>query len=74
MYLGAQSADLDYKNVTVPLLQGLKETGYVEGQNVAIEYCWADRPPRRDTDADEGNKPAGSGRSYRAVCPFRITS
>jgi hypothetical protein len=30
--------------------------------------------PDRDTDADEGNKPAGSGRSYRAVCPFRITS
>jgi putative ABC transport system substrate-binding protein len=41
-YLGAQSADVDYKNVTVPFLQGLKETGYVEGQNVAIEYRWAE--------------------------------
>jgi putative ABC transport system substrate-binding protein len=41
-YLSAQSADVDYKNFTVPFLQGLKETGYVEGQNVAIEYRWAD--------------------------------
>ena len=41
-YLGVQSADDDYKNVTVPFLQGLKEAGYVEGQNVAIEYRWAE--------------------------------
>jgi putative ABC transport system substrate-binding protein len=41
-YLGAQSADDDYKNVTVPFLQGLKETGFVEGQNVAVEYRWAE--------------------------------
>jgi putative tryptophan/tyrosine transport system substrate-binding protein len=40
-YLGTQSADDDYKNVTVPFLQGLEEAGYVEGQNVAIEYRWA---------------------------------
>jgi putative ABC transport system substrate-binding protein len=33
-----QSANDAYKNVTVPFLQGLKETGYVEGQNVAVEY------------------------------------
>jgi putative tryptophan/tyrosine transport system substrate-binding protein len=35
-YLGAQSADDDYNNFTVPFLRGLKEVGYVEGQNVAI--------------------------------------
>ena len=35
-YLGTQSAELDYKNFTIPFLQGLKETGYVEGQNVAV--------------------------------------
>jgi putative tryptophan/tyrosine transport system substrate-binding protein len=34
-FLSPQSADDDYKNVTVPFLQGLKETGYVDGQNVA---------------------------------------
>jgi putative ABC transport system substrate-binding protein len=41
-YLGAQSAVDEYKNFTVPFLQGLKETGYVEGQNVAVEYRWAE--------------------------------
>jgi hypothetical protein len=41
-FLSAQSADDDYKNFTVPFLQGLKEAGYVEGQNVAVEYRWAE--------------------------------
>jgi putative ABC transport system substrate-binding protein len=41
-YLSSQSADDEYKNFTVPFLQSLKETGYVDGQNVAIEYGWAE--------------------------------
>ena len=41
-FLSPQSADDEYKNITVPFLQGLKETGYVEGQNVAVEYRWAE--------------------------------
>ena len=44
-YLSAQSNDLDYRNFTVPFLLGLKETGYVEGQNVAVEYRWASSSP-----------------------------
>jgi putative ABC transport system substrate-binding protein len=40
-FLSSQSADDDYKNETISFLQGLKETGYVEGQNVAVEYRWA---------------------------------
>ena len=40
-FLSPQSADDDYI-VTVPFLQGLKEAGYVEGQNVAIEYRFAE--------------------------------
>jgi hypothetical protein len=37
-YLSAQSADADYKYVTAPFLRGLQETGYVDGQNVTVEY------------------------------------
>src|ERR1700730_5444746 len=46
-FLSAQSADVDYKNYTIPFLQGLKETGYVEGQNVAVEYRWAENQYER---------------------------
>jgi putative tryptophan/tyrosine transport system substrate-binding protein len=46
-YLGTGFADDDLKNFTVPFLQGLKETGYVEGQNVAVEYRWAENQPDR---------------------------
>jgi putative ABC transport system substrate-binding protein len=46
-FLSPRSADDDYKDATVPFLQGLKETGYVEGQNVAIEYRGAENQPDR---------------------------
>src|SRR6516225_3289678 len=51
-FLSSQSAELDYKVVTIPFLQGLKETGYVGGQNVAIEYRWTenDRLPALAAD------------------------
>jgi ABC-type uncharacterized transport system substrate-binding protein len=48
------TVDDGYKNVTVPFFEGLKETGYVEGQNVAVEYRYAenhfDRVPALATD------------------------
>jgi putative ABC transport system substrate-binding protein len=39
--LSAQSADDGHNDFTVPFLQGLKETGYVAGHNVAVEYRYA---------------------------------
>ena len=46
-FLSTPSADVDYKNFTVPFLQGLKEAGFVEGQNVAVEYRWAENQYNR---------------------------
>src|SRR5262249_27522472 len=46
-FLGGESPDL-YADLLRALRQGLKETGFVEGQNLAIEYRWTeghnDRP------------------------------
>jgi putative ABC transport system substrate-binding protein len=39
--LGADSPDV-YADRLLPFHRGLKETGYVEGQNLAIEYRWAE--------------------------------
>jgi putative ABC transport system substrate-binding protein len=41
-FLSPQSANDDYKDITVPFLQGLKEAGYVDGQNVVVEYRYAE--------------------------------
>jgi putative ABC transport system substrate-binding protein len=50
--LSSQSADDDY--ITIPFLQGLKETGYIEGQNVMLVYRHAqnqfDRLPALASD------------------------
>jgi putative tryptophan/tyrosine transport system substrate-binding protein len=46
-FLSAQSAEVE--TGTVPCLQGLKEAGYVEGQNVAVEYRYAENQVDRLT-------------------------
>jgi putative ABC transport system substrate-binding protein len=45
-FLNAQTA-AGFKDLVAVFQQGLKEMGYVEGQNVTIEYRWADRNPDR---------------------------
>jgi putative ABC transport system substrate-binding protein len=40
-WLGSQS-QVSEGFRTAPFRQGLKETGYIEGQNITIEYRWAD--------------------------------
>jgi hypothetical protein len=82
-YLSAQSAEDDYKNFTVPFLEGLKVTGYVEGQNVAIEYRWAenqyDRLPVLVADlvrrrvaviVASGNPPAVAAKAATTTIPI----
>jgi hypothetical protein len=40
--------------------QGLKETGYVEGQNVAVEYRWAENQYERTASETSKTRP-GNG-------------
>jgi putative tryptophan/tyrosine transport system substrate-binding protein len=44
-FLGSVSLDENSRLYIAAFLQGLKESGYVEGQNYAIEYRWAEGRP-----------------------------
>ena len=41
-FLSGASSSQGYVPLVAAFRQGLKENGYVEGQNVAIEYRWAE--------------------------------
>ena len=45
-FLNASAPD-GYSDRLRALRQGLKESGYVEGENVAIEYRWGENEPDR---------------------------
>jgi putative tryptophan/tyrosine transport system substrate-binding protein len=67
-FLSSRSAD-DSVRVVSAFRQGLAETGYVDGRNVAIEFRWAQGSIRSITRARSGTRSPPGG---RARCGRRI--
>jgi hypothetical protein len=67
-FLSSQRADAS-KFLIVRFVQGLKETGFVEGQNVAIEYRWAENQNDRPSARRRSRSPPRSGdRNQQHTC------
>jgi len=71
-FLNNQSADAFIEPLR-GFRQGLKETGYVEGQNVAIEYRWAENELDRYDARNVNFVPVCAG-SHAAFRPTARTS
>src|SRR5260370_23128652 len=85
-FLGATSPGPN-SAIVAAFHQGLSETGYVEGQNVAIEYRWAegsyDRLPalvaavvgrKVDVIATSALPPARAGKNATSTIPIVFTA
>ena len=70
-FLGGESPDL-FADLLRAFRQGLKETGYVEGQNLVIGYRWAEgHNDRLSAFADRFGSSPGS-RDCRDYYSFRV--
>src|SRR5262245_49280469 len=49
-FLSSSGSPADRARFLTAFRQGVHEAGYVEGQNVAIEYCWAQDQADRLSD------------------------
>jgi len=65
-YLSSGSAE---SGPSAAFYQGLRETGYIEKQNLAIEHRWAEGSYDRLPELAPTSSAARSGWSRRSACP-----
>ena len=69
-FLNSQSAG-PFSHMLDGFRRGLREAGFLEGQNIAIEYRWAETPPARAPGPQEI---AGAPRPCRSLALGELTT